>query len=755
MKCQAGCRTGTILDRVGLKLSDLFPEKQVKATRSSSYAEKKIIAEYDYLNESGELLYQVCRTEPKGFIQRRRDGDRWVWNLRGIERVIFRLPQVKAAVAEGRTIYIVEGEKDVLALERWGLVGTCNPGGAGKWLKGYNHCLAGADVVVLPYNDEPGRKHAEELAQSLLGIARRIRVVTLPDLPAKGDVSDWIAAGGTLDQLEKLQHQAKEYAPGSVHQSYQTPQGIDRIAVNNAPLRKLGRAAIRTLAQANTPPYFFLKGGSIVRYRETEASIPLIERVTESIVGSRLADVADFVLETQETDKQLYPPKDVIRYVLSSPDLPFPKLVGVTESPLLRSDGTILESPGYDPATGYYYKPTDGFEMPKIPENPTDEQLQQAVDLIQESICDFPFVDQASRANTIALMLTPLLKNLIPKSPIALVDATIWGTGKTLLTEVVGMISCGTYELSTVPDDREEWRKRITALLSMGSPFIVLDNVKTILSSESLAAVLTTLTWSDRKLGVSETVALPNHATWVATGNNLQTDGEMARRGYLIQLDAQCARPYERDYAYKHPELLDWVSVNRGMLVAALLTIIRSWFTSGKPIALTPKMGSFEGWVKVIGSILANAGIPGFLENRDKLLGESDTESTQWEAFLCRWVELYSVEPKTVSDIKDDLISPDGFESVLPGVVSYAIRGSTVNPHKIGNAFRAKEGTRFGRNGLYLQRAGEFRRAILWTVCSAVIPTPCEFDEFCEFPTSARARESVFSTPDTIKKTLP
>ncbi len=750
--CHAGCEVDSILRSVGLQMSDLFPAKsdslakvgQPEKSKRRKFGEKKIVAEYDYADESGTLLFQVCRTDPKGFIQRRRvvteTSAKWVWDIKGVTKVIFRLPQVKAAINEGRAIYIVEGEKDVLNVEKLGFTATCNSGGAGKWLKGYSKHLVGADVVILPDNDDPGLKHAEDVALSLIDIAKRIRVVKLEGLAPKGDVSDWILTGGTAEALLAMQEKTDDYKQWSVYEEYKTPEGISRIGVCNVPLREIGRAAIRALSFANSPPCLFLKGGSMVRYRETELSAPLIEKANDAIIGSRLADVADFIFETKEIEKQVNPPKDVIHYVMSSAELPFPKLLGVTESPMLRPDGTILSRPGYDAVSGYYYRPPDGFEMPDISDDPTDEQVRDAVALIQETICDFPFVDEASRTNTIALMLTPLIRGIVPTVPIALIDATNWGTGKSLLSEVCATISCGNYEMSTVPSDSEEWRKRITALLSDGKPFIILDNVKGMLSSDSLASVLTSARWSDRKLGSSETVVYQNRATWVATGNNLQIDGDMGRRGYLIELDAKCARPYQRDYEFKHPKLVEWLNLNRGMLIGALFTIVRAWYSAGQPSAHTPAMGSFEMWVEMVGGILAHAGLPDFHANREKLYRGADTESTQWEGFLARWVELYGNQPKTVSQIKDDLTSPDGFEGVLPEVLSYAIRSDKVNPNKIGRAFRAKEGTYFGDQDLRLCRAGEHHRAILWTVASAARAKSGEYDEFGELDSAGLAR---------------
>ncbi|WP_254073239.1 phage/plasmid primase, P4 family, partial [Acidisphaera sp. S103] len=183
------------------------------------------IAWYDYLTASGEVLFQVVRFKPKDFRQRRPDGKGdWIWKTAGLQLIPYRLPEVVRAIGSKQTVYIAEGEKGVQALESIGLTGTCSPGGAGKWRARYNSTFAGADVVVLPDNDPqavdkvtgeprwhldgrpvlPGQDHAADIARNLSGVARRVRVVMLPNLPIKGDVADWIAAGGTAAQLEEI-----------------------------------------------------------------------------------------------------------------------------------------------------------------------------------------------------------------------------------------------------------------------------------------------------------------------------------------------------------------------------------------------------------------------------------------------------------------------------------------------------------------------------------------------------------------------
>jgi hypothetical protein len=171
---------------------------------------RTIVATYDYTDVMGDLLYQVVRYEPKSFSQRRPDGNGGsIYNLKGIEQVLYRLPEVVQAIQEGQRLYICEGEKDADTLHQLGLCGTTAPMGAGKWRECYTQALAGADVVIIPDKDELGRKHAAHVAQSLWGRAKSIKVIELPG-PGK-DVTDWLAAGGTGEQFLHIIEEAPLY----------------------------------------------------------------------------------------------------------------------------------------------------------------------------------------------------------------------------------------------------------------------------------------------------------------------------------------------------------------------------------------------------------------------------------------------------------------------------------------------------------------------------------------------------------------
>lgn len=169
---------------------------------------------YDYNDEDGNLLFQVVRKPGKKFRQRRPDGNGgWIWNVKGVRRVLYRLPELLARGNE--PVLVPEGEKDVDRLLREELLATTNPGGAGKWRDEFSQELAGRDVIILPDNDSPGRSHAQKVAHSLHGVAKSVKVVELPGLPEKGDVSEWLVSGHTVDDLILTVTDAPIWSPDS------------------------------------------------------------------------------------------------------------------------------------------------------------------------------------------------------------------------------------------------------------------------------------------------------------------------------------------------------------------------------------------------------------------------------------------------------------------------------------------------------------------------------------------------------------
>ena len=204
IRCHAGCDYRSIVKAVGLETTELFPASNGRKPMTQR-GQQQPEAVYDYHDERGNLRFQVVRFPGKQFRQRRPNGaGGWEWNLKAVDRVLYRLPEVTAAVKRGEQIFIVEGEKDADRLCSLGFIATTNAGGAGQWQDNYTEVLAGADVVIFPDNDEPGRKHGKEVAESLRDTARTVKAIRLPGLDDKGDVSDWLNAGGSIEELREI-----------------------------------------------------------------------------------------------------------------------------------------------------------------------------------------------------------------------------------------------------------------------------------------------------------------------------------------------------------------------------------------------------------------------------------------------------------------------------------------------------------------------------------------------------------------------
>lgn len=235
MHCYAGCDIRDIVNAVGLQMKDLFKEEINNHKKSKK---DNIVAIYPYIDLKGNVVFEKIRFKPKSFAQRRPTGDGgYIWGLDkgkyyetypgsnnwsrkerntasrefdSIEPILYNLPNLVKAIERNETVFIVEGEKDVENLKKLGLTATCNFDGASKniqkskWRESYNQYFKNADVVILPDNDDSGIAHAEHIAKSLNGIASSIRIVKLPGLPEKGDVSDWLENGGTKEELIKL-----------------------------------------------------------------------------------------------------------------------------------------------------------------------------------------------------------------------------------------------------------------------------------------------------------------------------------------------------------------------------------------------------------------------------------------------------------------------------------------------------------------------------------------------------------------------
>jgi 5S rRNA maturation endonuclease (ribonuclease M5) len=722
---------------------------------------RRQVATYNYTDEQGTLLYQVVRyvnaDGSKTFKQRRPDGKGGsVWNLKGVRRVPYRLPELLSAVqSDAGLILVVEGEKDVDRLRALSYPATCNPGGARKWRHDFADYFRGAlMVVVLADNDDEGRQHAQQVCTSLLRTVRTVKRHDFTDLPKGGDVSDWLDAGHTAEDLEALLTQAP-----SVTAEDTSPTEAEAVEANSSsalplvvltndrPMRWAIEDALKYWVEANTPPQNFVRGGLLARVRTNEQGYPIIDTLGEAHVAGALMRAVDIGhWETRKDNhgelvdvfKHDTPPATMVKDILARGSWDFPALEAVTEIPLMRPDGSLLDEPGYDPTLRLYYVPPAGFRLAPVPEQPVAHDVNRALKLIWETIGEFPYVDDgpeldvdgrrqrvsASRANAMAALLTPVVRPLIRGCvPLALIDKPAAGTGASLFMQVLALITTGrSVGFLAAPDKEEEWRKSITATLKDGAMLVIIDNVEKPLWAPSLAMALTTDVWKDRELATSHLLQLPQRATWFATGNNIKLRGDLPRRCYWVRMDAKMSQPWTRPpERFTHPDLLTWATDHRGELLAALLTLVRAWHVAGRPRVKVPILGGFTSWADTLGSLLAYLQVPGFLANLAAFYAQADEEGPQCEAFLTAWALVFDAAPVTVATLVQQLgteASPllEAVPEELMDAIPAAGDSWASFQRKLGRALAKREGVRYGAKNLYVTRAGVTHQATRWHV---------------------------------------
>jgi hypothetical protein len=508
--------------------------------------------------------------------------------------------------------------------------------------------------------------------------------------------------------------------------------GLPVIVVNNRQLRDVTAEVLLALYETNAAkPGIFTRGGSLVRVSKDAKGNPYIEPLSESALRGVITRSANFITVTRNakgevSETQVSPPSGVVKDILSLSCWKFPSLLAIIEVPVMRPDGSILAQPGYDAATSLYYHPSSDLMMPTIPDTPTESDLKAATALIKNVICDFPFDSEASGANAIATMLTPIVRPMLDGlAPLAVFDKPQPGTGASLLADVIAFIATGqTAGMLGGQRKEEEWRKAITTILLCGRSVVVIDNVDGYLNSTSLATVLTARIWRDRILGRNEEVLLPNMATWIANGNNIRLLGDLPRRAYRVRLDAQMAQPWLRPSdEFKHPDLIKWVKEKRSDIIAAMLTVTRSWIVAGKP---KPKdlgtIGSYEPFCEVLGGILDYIKVKGFLGNLQQMYSEMDAETPQWENFLEAWQEVFGDAGVTATEVVKKLNENDGFAATMPdGVADKDVRG--YNSRKLGGALARRKDARLP-NGLMIQAGKIKHHATAWKVVKAETKLP-------------------------------
>jgi putative DNA primase/helicase len=598
------------------------------ATNGQNPPQLNVDVAYDYRYADRTLAYQVVRTitgEPR-FLQRRPNGlHRWIWNVEGIRRVPYHLPELLSA-PRGSVIYIPEGEKDVDRLRRHGRIATCNPGGAaehknkakpyrGKWLLEFGEHLRGQHVRILADNDAPGEAHALDIARKLQGIAASVRIIRLPNLAVKGDVSDWLDAGHTIKELDHLADETLEWDPldepgcakslESDAAEAQPSTGRTNLQVIKGEYVSVAER-IEAIATATNLP-IYSHGEALCRpvteHRKRHDGQVVTAAALRNYNVASLRRALDHAMEFSKFDARrrtfvlCEPPADVINMVLAGEQRQvFPPIRGIIGTPIIRPNRTIIATPGYDAETGYFL--VDAPRMPEIPAAPTKSDAERALAVLADLISEFPFVDDVSKSVAYSGLITPLVRAACDVVPGHLFTAPKPGSGKSLLVDTAAAIATGERAYAILAHrNQEEQDKQLTGALLEARQIIALDNLTGDIESAVLAQVTERELVSVRPLGTSRTVSVTNAFNVYLTGNNVTIGGDNTRRLLNGRIDPQVENPLDRSFAKSNP--VERVFAARGEFVAACLTIVLAYIAQGCPCGLRP-IPSYGPWSELV-----------------------------------------------------------------------------------------------------------------------------------------------------------
>ncbi|MFJ3856137.1 hypothetical protein ACIPRL_07920 [Streptomyces sp. NPDC090085] len=456
------------------------------------------------------------------------------------------------------------------------------------------------------------------------------------------------------------------------------------------------------MGSPETPP-MYVQGGNLAALVTTPAG-PRVQAMTSDALRVWMADHVDTFKTTAKGEVRPVLVPGTLCKTLLAPGERLPELRGLVRWPVLRPDGTLLTEPGHDRTTGILYDPMTG--LPDVPAAPTPADVQAARDLITgDMLGGFPWVADSDRAQYVAALLSPIMRPYQPgPTPLFAITASAPGSGKSYLAEGVSSLYGGEF---MAPGMRtEELRKNITTMYKNASVggAVVIDNVKEgdKLDSPVLAALLTSDTWSDRAIGTSTQIRVPNDRVWIATGNNVRTGGDMGRRTVWVRIDARCAKPEERAFAV---DFHVWLNENKPAVLGALLTLARGWVQAGAP-RRDVRLGGYSAWASMMAGLLDWAGIPGFNDDRDKTGENLDEQFEDWSVFLREWRDLYGNAPVKAQQLTGHPILADLIPRTDAGAMSHI---------KIGFLLRAHRNRYYG--GARVERAWDAHRKCWVWMC--------------------------------------
>lgn len=471
------------------------------------------------------------------------------------------------------------------------------------------------------------------------------------------------------------------------------------------------RVVNETIHALATDTTIYQRGGALVRVIRDQSPSDVVRRGAGSAtitflplasLRERMTKHAEFTMLVRRGDIQVEIVTHPTPWLVNAVDARgewngIRHLTGISEVPVLRPDGTLWQTPGYDAATGVLYEPFGN--IPMVADAVSIADAKRAASELFEVVCDFSFESDEHRSAWLAGLLTPLARFAFDgPSPLFLIDANIRGAGKGLLAQTIGQIVLGReMPVSSYAHDSDELRKKITSIALAGDRLIHLDNLEGNFGNDTLDRALTATRWKDRILGKSQEVDLPLIPVWYGTGNNVAVAADTTRRIIHIRLDVLDENPEERS-GFKHPDLITHIKENRGRLLAHAFTILRAYCKAGMPRQNVTAFGSFEGWSRLVREAVVWIGQPDPCRTRTKLAEVADTNADALSQLISAW-DAYDTQRQgiVVSDVINRLYAKEfaprddacvAMRAALENMAGCS-PGKTPSPRQVGAKFKS------------------------------------------------------------------
>ena len=463
-------------------------------------------------------------------------------------------------------------------------------------------------------------------------------------------------------------------------------------------------SVVRSLAEADDLNLFVHAGRLSRVYPASEEQSGSVHRPKGSLLvhgvdAAHLTELAGLAASHEKYDGRIEKyrrvdcPRRVTEALLARGHWPeLRRLNGFVESPTISLDGKLIDSPGYDANTGLFLAFGDipGYRRPK---SPNKTKAKQAADFLLKWIELFPYVSDDDRSAALSMLVTSVVRRVLPAAPMFAITAPAAGTGKTLLANTGPVISTGRFgSVLSLGFDDSEAEKRLGGVLLAGDGAILLDNVERPLAGDLLCQILSQPTVRLRPLGGSSMVTVQTNSMFVATGNNLSVLGDLKRRAVLIRLDSKQERPEQRKFSRDH---LEDIFANRGTLIAAALSISLAYQGAESPAidGLYP-LGGFEQWDAMVRRPLVWLGFPDPLLASEGLR-EQDPDLDAMRQLFGAWESVFGTAQKTVSEVvaagMDSFMEPNNSGPILPDLrdALQLVCSEKVNTRRLGYWLRA------------------------------------------------------------------